>query len=298
METLKHCPLCRSEGQKQLLSTCDFTLSGERFGIAECTSCGFAFTNPRPDSHELGKYYEGEAYISHSDTQRGLKNRLYHLARGSALKRKIAQISRLCGPKKGRLLDVGCGTGYFLQAAVLDGWEGEGIEPDSGAAEQAGRRSGCRVYPESRLDQLPEGSFDLITLWHVMEHVPEPGHRAAQLMRLLKPGGILVVAVPNRQSFDAERYGEFWAAWDVPRHLNHFRPADMDRLLLSAGFRKKGMRGMPLDAFYISLLSEQYRGSGLAGYLRAFVNGLRSNLKARRSAEGRWSSMEYYFQKP
>ena len=298
METLKECPVCGASEHKELLQSRDFTVSSETFGIQECLRCGFAYTNPRPSLQELGRYYASEAYISHSDTQKGLKNRLYHLARAFTLRRKISQINRLSGSKTGRLLDLGCGTGYFLEAAVKAGWQGEGVEPDAGAAQQAAARSGCNVYPESQLDEYPEGRFDLITMWHVMEHVPQLKQRAAQLFRLLKPGGILVVAVPNRQSLDAEIYGSFWAAWDVPRHLNHFRPADVDRLFSTSGFIKKGMRGMPLDSFYISLLSEQYRGKGAMGFFSAFINGLRSNLRAMRSDAGLWSSMEYYYQKP
>lgn len=298
MERLLACPLCNSAQSTERFSARDFTVSREEFQIVSCEACGFYFTNPRPYAANLGKYYAAEAYISHSDTQKGLKNKLYHLARSRALKGKISRINRLFDLKPGKLLDVGCGTGYFLAGMKASGWQAEGIEPDKGAAKEAEMRSACKVYGEAELDLFSESSFDLITMWHVLEHVSDPVGRIRQLKRILKPGGRLIIAVPNHSSLDARHYTSFWAAWDVPRHLNHFVPTDLKKLMEVEGFSFIGMKGMPLDAFYISLLSEQYKGRGIFAYPAAFFNGLRSNLHAYFSDQSTWSSMEYYFQKP
>ncbi|MEY4110751.1 MAG: hypothetical protein RLZZ46_1106 [Bacteroidota bacterium] len=298
MQRLLECPLCAFAQFNGMFSATDYTVSRDSFHVVSCGNCGFYFTNPRPLTSDLGKYYAAESYISHSDTQKGIKNKLYHFARGIALRGKISRIKALFGAMQGRALDVGCGTGYFLLGMKEQGWAVEGIEPDPGAAKQASARSGCPVYEEAQLNRYPEASFDLITMWHVLEHVPDPLARIRQLRRILKSGGRLIIAVPNHSSLDAQHYGSCWAAWDVPRHLNHFIPKDMKRLLNAEGFDFTGMKGMPLDSFYISLLSEQYRGRGAIAFPAAFFHGLRSNLHARLSDNSSWSSIEYYFQKP
>jgi len=287
MTEITSCPICDSTGFSHYLRAIDYTVSKESFSIKKCNSCDFLFTSPRPDLSVLGSYYQSEDYISHSDTSKGLISKLYKIARGFTLDRKYRLVSPYC---KGRpLLDVGCGTGAFLNHAKSKGLDGIGIEPDSGASNFAKEKYGLLVYDEHKLEELEAATFGAITMWHVLEHVPNLDERLTQLKRLLHPAGRLFIAVPNPDSFDAKHYKEHWAAYDVPRHLWHFTPQTMRKLLEKNGLQLHDVLPMKLDAFYISLLSERYK-NGSERYLPAFLNGLKSNLKAGNLA---WSSQIY-----
>jgi 2-polyprenyl-3-methyl-5-hydroxy-6-metoxy-1,4-benzoquinol methylase len=272
---IQECPVCGHKGGFTLHHICkDYTTSGEQFNLEKCPACRFVFTNPRPADADLGKYYQSEAYISHTDSAKGFINNLYHLARRYTLKSKVSLVNRLV-KGKGALLDVGCGTGYFLEAASKDGWKVSGVEPDESTREQATKRAGEKVHPESELNTWPAESFDAITLWHVLEHVGELEKRMLQLSNLLKQEGVVLIAVPNPDSFDAAIYQEHWAAYDVPRHLWHFRPANLQQLASRNRLKVVAIRPMYLDAFYIALLSEKYKKSSL-GVIKAFWVGLRA----------------------
>ncbi len=282
------CPICGEKSRSQILSCVDHTVSGATFSIVECSGCQFAFTSPRPAESDLGSYYESEEYISHSNTKKGLVSRLYQSVRKYTLGKKLGMVNRLSG-KKGLLLDIGCGTGEFLNICKVDGWETIGIEPSPSARKQAQENYGLDVREESALDQLEKTSADVITMWHVMEHVPHLRERVARLKELLKKDGTLIVAVPNRTSYDAAYYGPDWAAYDVPRHLWHFRPQDMRKLMEQFGFEVKQVQPMKFDSYYVSILSEKYR-TGLNRLVPAAWRGWISNRKA--GAEG-WSSLIY-----
>ncbi len=273
------CPVCGSASIEEVMSAEDFTVSHETFAIWECTVCTLRFTQNIPQPESIGRYYQSDAYVSHSDTQKGLVNRLYHLVRNHTIQGKIKMIQRATGKEKGRLLDVGAGTGVFAQSMQAAGWEVTGLEPDPTARKKAMEKSGMNLRPSEDLYVLEEASFDAITLWHVLEHVHDLQGYLKQFLRLLSLDGKLIIAVPNYTSKDATIYQEYWAAYDVPRHLYHFSPQSMELLAVKIGFRLEKWQPMWFDSFYVSLLSGQYRKDGM-NLLRAGCNGLLSNLVA------------------
>ncbi|RYD97909.1 MAG: class I SAM-dependent methyltransferase [Sphingobacteriales bacterium] len=285
------CPLCDSRSIGPVLTATDYTVSKEEFAIWECAACRLRFTQDVPDAAHIGPFYKSEDYISHSNTSKGLINRLYQRVRRSTLRQKVALVQKATGRSSGRALDVGCGTGAFLNALRKSGWTVQGLEPDTDARALAIRQYGLDVQEASSLYNLPEGSFELITLWHVLEHVHDLQGYLAQLRKLLAPGGRLVVAVPNYTSGDAAIYGRYWAAYDVPRHLYHFAPESMKLLVQRHGMRVAAEHPMWYDAFYISLLSSRYR-SGQTHWVGAPLAGLRSNAGALANKE-RCSSITY-----
>jgi SAM-dependent methyltransferase len=180
----------------------------------------------------------------------------------------------------GEILDFGCGTGEFLGVMKKNQWTVNGVEPSGNARTRAEAHCGQKIY--SSLSELPQTSLDIITLWHVLEHVSDLNSTLIQLKALLKKDGIIFIAVPNYESPDADHYKNYWAGYDVPRHLWHFSQESMNRLIARNGFQLIGTRPMLLDSFYVSILSEKYRnGSILKSFWNAFVSGLRSNNRAR-----------------
>lgn len=256
----------------------DHFLSRESFQLMDCAACGFRFTNPRPPQAEIGRYYQSEEYLSHSASPKGLFQRLYSAARTWAIGRKHALISR--HQPHGRVLDLGCGTGDLLSYLATQGYQVEGVEPSIKAREIAIAEHGLQVVPS--LAQIPHREYyQVITLWHVLEHVPDVRTTFKQLYALLADRGLLVIAVPDRESWDAQHYGAHWAAWDVPRHLSHFRRSDLLQLVHDHGFEVLAQEHMWLDAYYIALLSEKYKGRGrITGAVLACLKGTWSNLLA------------------
>jgi 2-polyprenyl-3-methyl-5-hydroxy-6-metoxy-1,4-benzoquinol methylase len=275
MEVLHNCPICGSNKFIPFISGKDYFLTGELFEIVKCLNCGFRFTNPRPLPAELGRYYQSAAYISHSDSKHGLLASMYQKVRKYTLKRKYALINNY--QQKGNILDIGCATGQFLHFMATHGWKTAGIEPDEKTRRTAISEFGLNVFPEEQLMMLAKASFDVITLWHVLEHVSDLNGRLQQIKNLLKPGGTLVIAVPNCDAYDAIIYKQFWAGYDLPRHLYHFTKSDVKLLMENYGFTVVKILPMKFDAFYVSLLSEKYM-SGKMRWLQAFWNGFWSNL--------------------
>lgn len=273
------CPICQSGNIQQKFSAKDYTVSGESFMIFQCNDCRGAFTQDVPAVHDIGRYYASENYISHSDTNEGLINQVYHTVRKKTLQQKRALIEKITGMRKGHLLDIGCGTGAFLHTMQQAGWQTTGLEPDETARKKAAELYELNPLPSGELFTLPLESFDAITMWHVLEHVHDLHAYIAQIKKLLKPGGRLVVAVPNYTSADALHYQQYWAALDVPRHLYHFSPGSMKTLMGLHGMEVMQMKPMWFDSFYVSMLSEQYR-SGKGNMVGAFLNGFTSNAKA------------------
>lgn len=268
------CPACGHLSVVEAARIKDHSVSGEWFGLLACPACGLRKTTPQPAPEVIGKYYASSDYVSHSDTRTGAVNRLYHVARQFMLGRKAAWVTRAAGRTSGRLLDVGAGTGYFAAYMRDHGWTVTALEPDEGARRLALERAKLAIRPTDDLFTLAPGTFDVITLWHVLEHVHDPAAYMRQFRRLLAPDGLLVIAVPNPESRDARQYGPDWAAWDVPRHLWHFSPEAMRRLFAACGFDLSAIRTMPLDAFYVGMLSERYKGRGLSGILGGTWSGL------------------------
>lgn len=286
-EKLEACPVCGKTVFRNRLVVEDRTVSHESFAVVECAACGFQFTNPRPGAEEIGRYYESAAYVSHNSAAAGLVNQVYRLARLFTMRRKARLLGKFA-PRRGRLLDYGCGTGHFLAAAQGAGWAVAGVEPNATARAEASQRVGQPIG-EGDLTAFAPGSFDAITLWHVLEHVHTLNETLAQLVRLLRSDGVLLIAVPNAASFDAQHYGARWAAYDVPRHLYHFVPATMARLLKKHRLALRATLPMPLDAYYVGLLSEPPSRGRL---LRALRVGYQSNQYAA-GHEGQYSSLLY-----
>jgi 2-polyprenyl-3-methyl-5-hydroxy-6-metoxy-1,4-benzoquinol methylase len=272
------CPVCQSRDINPLLTVTDYTVSKEEYVIWQCGSCSLRFTQDVPSETTIGPYYKSPDYISHTNTSKGLINKLYQSVRKYTLEQKSKFIAAQTGIIGGKLLDVGCGTGAFLAAMKKEGWEVLGLEPDEEARELARKLYRLTVFESSQLDQLPAAGFDAITLWHVLEHVHDLHDYMEQLKNLLKPSGKLFIAVPNYQSLDAQIYRRDWAAYDVPRHLYHFTPKAMEVLMKAHGLKIKARQPMWFDAFYISMLSSKYR-HGRIQYLGSFINGLRSNAR-------------------
>jgi len=267
----------------------DHSVSGEMFQLKENEKYGFLETFPQPKTNQLSEYYKTEDYISHTDAKRNWFEKAYHLVRRFSLKQKLKLINGFKTETK-TLLDVGCGTGDFLKTAKDNNWIVSGIEPNAEARTIANQKTENAVFDIEQLNNFESNSFDVITLWHVLEHLPDLEYQISILKKLLKPKGRLVVAVPNYKSFDASYYNQFWAAYDVPRHLWHFDQNSISKLFASIDMEIEQLKPMLFDAFYVSLLSEQYK-SGRKNIFKGFYNGLRSNLNASRTRE--YSSLIY-----
>ena len=266
--------------KKHFLTLKDYSVSKETFDLYHDETLDMLITFPQPSLDNLGKYYESEDYISHTDNQRSLFEKLYHFIKNIALKNKLNLINSH-QPNKGRILDIGAGTGDFLSVAKKDGWQTIGVEPSTKAKSIAINKGVSFVELTTELEN---NSFDVISMWHVLEHVPHLDKQIKELKRLLKPTGTLIIAVPNFKSFDAKYYGKFWAAFDVPIHFWHFSKTAIKLLFEKEKMKLEKVLPMKFDSFYVSLLSEKYK-SGKMNFIKAFYVGLLSNWKARSSFE-------------
>ena len=266
--------------KKHFLTVKDHSVSKEIFDLYYDEELDMLITSPQPELQNLGKYYESEDYISHTDNKRSLFEKAYHFVKNIALKNKLNLINSQ-QLQKGKLLDIGAGTGDFLLTAKNDGWETIGVEP-SDRAKNIAKAKGISFVEE--ISALESNSLDVITMWHVLEHVPNLEHQIQELKRLLKPTGTLIVAVPNYKSFDAGHYETFWAAYDVPIHFWHFSKKSIQLLFERVDMKLEKILPMKFDSFYVSLLSEKYK-TGKMNYIKAFFIGLKSNWKAKSSKE-------------
>ena len=289
------CPFCRSGNINQLFPVKDYTVSGEYFTIYNCADCSGMFTQDVPAQDAIGPYYASHNYISHSNTQKGFINGLYHKVRNITLTAKRKMIGTITGMQRGNILDVGCGTGAFLNEMKTAGWQITGLEPDDGARRNAAELFGIYPLPSRELFDLPAKSFNAITLWHVLEHVHQLHEYVDQFKNLLSDNGRLFIAVPNYTSYDAHHYEAHWAAYDTPRHLYHFSPVSMQRLMRQHGLEVIQVKPMWFDSFYVSMLSEQYK-NGKGNIIKAFWIGFLSNIKALFNKES-CSSLVYVIKK-
>lgn len=275
----KNCPLCNHSHIVKALLLKDHSVSLEDFEIWECKKCQFRFTQNAPDITNIGRYYHSSSYISHSDTSKGIINKLYHFARNVTLQLKKKLVKKFSRIDYGKLLDVGAGTGAFVRFMEDAGWEITGLEPDDIARKNALTINKVQLKPVEEINSLPNECFDVITLWHVLEHVHELHGYMTKFKNLLKKSGVLIVALPNHTSYDAHVYAGAWAAYDVPRHLWHFSPKSFEILARHHGFEIISHKPMWFDSLYISLLSEKYL-TGKVNPIKAFITGSFSNLKA------------------
>ena len=275
-----NCPVCNDTNPQIAIESQDFSLTQTSFTILHCTHCSVSFTSPLPNQDEIGQYYLFEAYISHTDVKEGWMNRLYHFVRARTLTQKTNWIQSLFTGNKGHLLDIGAGTGAFVHAMQQKSWKVTGLEPDKATRERALEIYKLHLKSTDTIFELPENEYEIITMWHVLEHVHELKPYLNQCFKSLKQNGRCIIAVPNYTSFDATYYKKYWAAYDLPRHLYHFSPKSMSILLNEIGFEIVSLKPMWYDSFYVSLLSEQYKQSGKLGTLLAGFIGLISNLLA------------------
>jgi len=267
----------------------DYLVTGETFELIYDSEKEMLLTNPKPSTENLSKYYESEDYISHTDSKKGIVSFLYQTVKKRALQKKVALINSL-NKGSGSLLDIGAGTGDFLKQAKKFNWKISGVEPNIGAKKLAQEKG---INLEESLAEFRKKTFDVITMWHVLEHVPNLEETISTLEDLVKPGGTLIIAVPNYKSFDAKHYKSHWAAYDVPRHLWHFSQISMQKLF-SKTFQLIKTKPMIFDSFYVSLLSEKNK-TGKQNLIKAFFVGLQSNVSARKTKE--YSSLIYCFKK-
>jgi len=285
-ERLEFCPSCNSIDFSNSLICKDHLVTGESFAISACNNCELLFTNPRPTNDQLPQFYESDKYISHSNKSNGLIGFLYKLVRSYAIKTKLDLLETYLKP--GSLLDFGCGTGEFLKYAKLKNWEVSGVEPDADARNIATKLSNASIYPD--VSNIEEKKFDAITLWHSLEHVYHLDKTLRLLSGSISSNGKFFVAVPNYKSLDANIYQEIWAGYDVPRHLYHFSKKAMTKLMANYGLKVNQIYPMKFDSYYISILSEKYRGK--RNLLKSFINGWKSNSWAEKN-DSNYSSLIY-----
>lgn len=264
---------------KHFLNVKDYSVSQENFELLYDENMDMLITNPQPSSDKLPSYYESVDYISHTDGNKSLFEKAYQFVKSIALKNKIKLINSQSS--KGRILDIGAGVGDFLSIAKNDGWQTIGIEP-SDKAKNIAKKKGVSFV--ENLSELESNSFDVITMWHVLEHVPDLENQIKELKRLIKPFGTIIIAVPNFKSFDAHYYGNFWAAYDVPIHLWHFSKTSIKKLFAKEKLDLVKVLPMKFDSFYVSLLSEKYK-TGKFNFIKAFYIGLKSNWKGNQNSE-------------
>jgi 2-polyprenyl-3-methyl-5-hydroxy-6-metoxy-1,4-benzoquinol methylase len=277
MISIIECPICKKKDLQHLTRCTDFTVSHETFDIRVCNHCNFGITTPRPENEKLGSYYESAEYVSHSGKTSGGVGAVYKIARNFTLNWKKALIKK--HKRTGSILDFGCGTGEFLHTMQTSGWRIDGVEPTAIARTKAETLTNQKIQSELTTDK----KFDVITAWHVVEHVPNLMETVSKLKSLLTKDGIIFIAVPNFESPDAKKYKEHWAAFDVPRHLWHFSKKSINEILRQHGLKLITTVPMKLDAYYVSLLSEKYRNENklsIGTMINASLSGLTSNMKA------------------
>lgn len=293
MIEVKVCPICSGNTFSSYLTCKDQTVSKKDFRIQKCNGCGFLMTSPRPDDDELGQYYISDEYISHTNKSHTLFDKVYQISRVYALKWKLSILNTYCSSSK-KLLDVGCGTGSFINYCAKQKWDVTGVEPSSIAQNNIPTELRSHVKPD--LHHVEQNDFDAITLWHVLEHIPNLNDSLKLIESKLKSSGTLFIAVPNPESWDAKKYKDLWAAYDVPRHLWHFSQKTMNSLMEKHNLKVVNVLPMKLDSYYVSLLSEKYQGKTKPfQFINGFINGLRSNILAKKNTNN--SSILYIIKK-
>ncbi|MEK0442165.1 MAG: hypothetical protein RL403_1143 [Bacteroidota bacterium] len=294
-ERLIKCPLCKSGNILNHKLVKDYAVSQKEFTLCLCGDCELLFTNPRPKEEEIGPYYDFKEYYSHEDKVQNFTQWVYQKIRNYSIRKKVDLIYGLS--KGGSLLDYGCGTGEFLQEAKRQKWTVRGIEPSEKARGQALGKLPNQIV--QTMDELPEDeSYDVITLFHVLEHIHRLRKTLKNIVKHLKSSGYLIIAVPNPHSEDANYYGTTWAGYDVPRHLYHFSKKSMAVIQGEFELELIQVKPMIFDSYYVSLLSEGYKNPKaglLSRYGKAILQGYRSNRRA--SIPGNYSSNIFIFRK-
>lgn len=295
---INKCPGCCSVQINKIGESEDWLVTRSWFSLYYCDSCQLIFTNPRPNKESIGKFYESNNYISHSSERKNLKEHLYQLVKNKMLNVKYQWIKKKTDKSNPKVFDFGCGTGDFLQYIKSKGFIAEGLEPNDKARNISVKKN-IRVFNDIKILKKSEfnNKYDIITAWHVLEHVYDLNQTIKTFENMLSDNGLLIIALPNYDSYDARYYGYKWAAWDVPRHLSHFNQNAIDQLVEKYRFKKMDVKPLLFDAWYVSLLSENVMKSNLLlKILRTFLIGLWSNLAAFFSSKP-YSSQVYFYKK-
>ena len=278
LETLSNCPVCNGKHFDPFLDVQDHSVSHGTFHIVKCKKCGFLFTNPRPGEESIASFYDSSAYLSHHDEADSLMSKVYNQVRKLAVKSKLDLIRKYDQHPEKQILDIGCGTGFFVKSCLDQNWQAMGTEPDKDARTEAQKRSGAPVYASIFEPDLEKKTYTSITMWHVLEHIHRLEETMSWLYQHLAPKGTLFIAVPNPQSYDSQVFGKHWAAYDVPRHLYHFTKDTMEKLLQHYNFAITDLKCMVFDSYYVSLLSNQYKNKS-GRILSSILTGTLSNIK-------------------
>ena len=298
MIDIHSCPVCGGKNFTPFLECTDHSVSHETFRLLKCDACDLVITSPRPDATALGEYYISPSYISHFSTAKTVIDKVYLLARNFTLRWKLSIVKKHTSRASGLLLDYGCGTGEFLRTAKSKGWQVLGMEPSKFARQQSDQATAN--YIKASLQEVADTNmrFDAITLWHVLEHIDDLNFTIQKLKELLAQNGTIFIAVPNHTSEDGKVYKQYWAGYDVPRHLWHFGMKNMKILAANHGLAMNNVIPMRLDAYYVSLLSEKYKNQNsfsIKGIMNAILIGIKSNYTAKRNNE--YSSLIYVLKK-
>jgi len=297
LEKLTKCPLCKSGLFLNDREIIDHAVSKEIFNISKCSNCGLLFTNPRPNQTNIGPYYDFPEYFSHDDQAKSPTQLIYQTVRKRAITSKLNLFHSL-QREKGSILDYGCGTGELLAKAKDQGWKVDGLEPNEKARNQAEKKLHKPIFADI-VDIPATQSFDIISLFHVLEHVHDLRNTLKTIINHLNSDGYVIIAVPNPESYDAEKYKDFWAGWDVPRHLYHFNKTSINSFSNEFKLRLVNTLPMKYDSYYVSLLSEGYKNpaqSTYSKYLKAIKAGMKSNSEARKN-NNNYSSNLFIFKK-
>lgn len=292
MIKISNCQICKSNDLTDFLQTKDYFFTEEEFKLSVCNNCNFVFTNPVPAKENIGKYYATQKYLSHDTNSNGILGNIYKTVRYFNLKSKYNLIGKF--KSHGTVLDIGCGTGEFLNFMKQNNWDSFGIEPELKAKEFAINNYNLEVFPESKLNEFSKNKFDLITKWHVLEHVYNLNERLDLIYKLLDNDGIFINALPMIDSPDAIKFGKYWAGLDVPRHLHHFSYETFNHLAMNNGFKILGSFPMKFDSYYVSYLSHKAKKNSMS-FIRGLIDGFISNLEANKNKN--YSSMIFVLSK-
>ena len=283
---------------KHVLSANDHLVTGRKFDILKNPETTILETHPRPTKEELPTYYDSENYTSHNDKSAGIVSFCYRIIKSISTRRKIRigqnSLSKNTPQNKPRLLDVGCGTGDFLYSCLKKGWQINGIENNKNAKNNSRTELSSFIFDDFEFLKSQPERFDIITMWHSLEHIIDLKQTIVDMKKLLTNKGVIVVACPNHKSFDAMFYKESWAAYDLPRHLWHFDKDSISKLFVEHNMQLTKTLPMCWDSFYISILSEKII-SKKNKFLKGVIVGLLSNVSAMFSKEH--SSLIYVFNK-
>jgi 2-polyprenyl-3-methyl-5-hydroxy-6-metoxy-1,4-benzoquinol methylase len=267
----------------------DHFLSQEEFEIVETNTVGVYKTYPIPANIE--PYYDSTDYISHHQDSGSIKEKFYKFLQNFNLKYKknILQKNSKLGSK---VLDYGSGAGEFVKY-IEQHYVTFGYEPNHSARKNSlDKISKTKIV--NNLSEIKDEFFDVITLWHVFEHIENQQEILEEFYKKLTIQGKLIIAVPNPDSYDAKKYREYWAAYDVPRHVFHFSKRGMVNLMNNPQWKIKEIKPLLLDSFYICMLSEKYKKYRLF-WLKGLLFGTISNFKA--FYTGEYSSLIYVIEK-